>query len=87
MKTFSILAVTTALLGAAIAAAGLPLTVTALGAIGCAAGLVALFVHDYGRFRRRHLLRLHRATGVRPIPRRLAIVEARATGACSVPNA
>jgi len=67
MKIISLLLATAAFLAAAVAAAGFPLNAVALLSIGCAACIVGLFVHDYGRARRNHSrARVRRREGLRP---------------------
>lgn len=89
MKMTYILLASAALLAIAVVAEGFPLNITALFSIGCAAGIVALFAHDYRRVRRRFQLRSHRApvarpqlrltAGSQPVVRRSALIERAST--------
>ncbi len=75
MKSFTLLIVAAAVVGAAVAAAGLGFNAVVLLAFGCTAGVVVLFVRDYSRFRRRLFKQEVRRAGMR-LPHRLEVAPA-----------
>jgi hypothetical protein len=76
MKIMTIPLITSAILGATAAAAGLGVNVVVLLSFGCTGGVVVLFIRDYSRFRRRIFRQELRRSGQR-LPHRVELPPAK----------